>query len=179
MRHPLILTSTLDAASQARFDEERQRYFPADRNWLHAHVTMFHALPDTEQPGIERTLAETCRAAAPCPFETAGLHFLGRGVAYKLHAPGLATLRAQLASHWHPWLTPQDRQKFNPHVTVQNKAAPADAKALLATLQDRYATWRGEIIGLALWRYEGGPWSALARWEFATSGIEDKKAVLF
>jgi len=51
-------------------------------------------------------------------------------VAYTLDAPELAALRAGLAAAWEPWLTPQDRQRHAPHVTVQNKVAPAVARAL-------------------------------------------------
>jgi 2'-5' RNA ligase len=108
-----------------------------------------------------------CRAAAPSAFETSGLRFLGRGVAYDLRMPAVATLRAQFAAQWQPWLTPQDRQKFNPHITVQNKVAPEQAQQSLAALQASYTPWRGQVTGLALWRYEGGPWAELASWEFS------------
>ncbi len=166
MSGALIVTALLDAESQARFDEERRRYFPAARNFLSAHVTLFHALPGAELDSVVRTLDEVCRAQAVAPFETRGLYFLGHGVAYALHMPELVAVRARLAGVWADWLTPQDRQGFRPHVTVQNKVAPEAARALLGELEAEYAPWRGEVLGLGLWRYDGGPWTIMAQSHF-------------
>jgi hypothetical protein len=96
---------------------------------------------------------------------------LGRGVAYALDMPEVVGVRATLAAAWREWLTPQDRQGFRPHVTVQNKVAPDLARALLAELQAEYAPWRGVVPGLALWRYEGGPWALLARRPFGGGAL--------
>ncbi|WP_208644854.1 2'-5' RNA ligase family protein [Mucilaginibacter kameinonensis] len=41
----LILTLRLDEESQAFFDEMRKRHFPQERNFLKAHLTLFHQLP--------------------------------------------------------------------------------------------------------------------------------------
>jgi 2'-5' RNA ligase len=165
----LIVTALLDAASQARFDAERQQYFPAAINVLAAHVTLFHALPGEARDSVARTLELACRDVPPAPFETTGLRFLGRGVAYDVHAPALVAVRARLAARWLDWLTPQDRQGFRPHVTVQNKVAPEAARRLLADLQAAYAPWRGQVQGLALWRYEGGPWTRLSDTRFGAA----------
>ncbi len=163
------MTALLDAASQARFDDERRRHFPAARNFLAAHVTLFHALPGEQRENVARVLEKMCRAQAPARFETRGLRFLGRGVAYELHMPEVVAVRAGLAAAWLHWLTPQDRQGFRPHVTVQNKVLPAAAKALLADLQAAYVPWQGEVPGLALWRYEGGPWARIGEVRFTAS----------
>ena len=166
MTGALILTALLDVASQKRFDDERQRYFPAAINFIPAHVTLFHALPPEERAGIVHWLERVCRDQVPAPFETRGLRFLGRGVAYDLYMPELVALRVGLAAAWMDWLTPQDRQGFRPHVTVQNKVSPDSARALFAELQGRYAAWRGEVLGLLLWEYQGGPWSQLEELRF-------------
>jgi hypothetical protein len=42
---PLLLILILDDAAQERFDALWRVHFPADRNFLSAHVTAFHALP--------------------------------------------------------------------------------------------------------------------------------------
>ena len=166
----LIVTALLDAASQARFDDERRRYFPPSKNFLSAHVTLFHALPGEEQEEVTRMLDLVCRTQSPIGFETSGLRLLGRGVAYDLHMPEVVAVRARLAAAWRDWLTPQDRQGFRPHLTVQNKVLPMAAKALLETLQAAYLPWRGEVPGLALWRYEGGPWTNIAGLRFTGGG---------
>jgi len=54
---PLILTLTLDEASQAFFDEQRRQYFPPKINYLSAHLTLFHALPGAEYDAIAAYLA--------------------------------------------------------------------------------------------------------------------------
>ena len=92
-----------------------------------------------------------------------GVRSLGRGVAFVLESPRLGALRAELARRWGAWLTPQDRQAFRPHVTVQNKVSPADARALLERLQAGFAPFAVEGRALALWHYRGGPWEAAGR----------------
>ncbi len=166
MTEALIVTALLDATSQARFNNERQQYFPQTRNFLSAHVTLFHALPGDEAENIARELNMICVLQAPVEFETRGLRYLGRGVAYNLHMPEVVAIRSRLAAKWQDWLTPQDKQGFRPHVTVQNKVDPAAAKALLRDLQARYLSWRGEVLGLSLWRYEAGPWAHVAKVHF-------------
>ena len=42
---PLVVTLLLEPSAQERFDRVRAAHFPAERNHLAAHVTLFHALP--------------------------------------------------------------------------------------------------------------------------------------
>jgi hypothetical protein len=95
-------------------------------------------------------------------MRAAGLLFLGRGVAIRLEAPELPALRGRLAAAWAPWLGAQDRQPFRPHVTVQNKVAPAAARELHAALSSGFAPFPVEARGFLLWRYLGGPWERVA-----------------
>ena len=84
---PLILTLLLDDASQRWFDGLRRRYFPAGRTQVGAHVTMFHALPGVRERAVLREVAGACRLSGPMRVAVSGLRFLGRGVAFGLHAP--------------------------------------------------------------------------------------------
>ena len=170
---PLILTALLDDASQARFERERQRFFPPGRNLIAAHVTLFHHLPGLEQAAVDRQLAAICEGRAPVPFAVTGLRSLGRGTAYALDMPDIATLRRHLATAWAPWLTAQDRQGWRPHVTIQNKVSPGDAKRLQATLMAGFAPWAGHVTGLRLWRYLGGPWESLHAYCFSAPIVGD------
>lgn len=164
---PLILTLALHADDQARFERLRALHFPADRNLIPAHVTLFHHLPGPELEAIQQTLAHRCAATAPFPVAASGLRFLGRGVAYALQAPELAGLHGDLARSWHDWLTPQDRQGYRPHVTIQNKATPEAARTLQQNLQAAFTPFAVRAEGLLLWRYLGGPWEAVDRHAFA------------
>jgi 2'-5' RNA ligase len=163
---PLILTLALDERSFAFFDGERRRYFPAARNVIPAHLTLFHHLPGEEVDGIRSLLAAVATAHNPFAVAVTGLRPLGRGVAYKLESSALATIRADLARRWAEWLTPQDAQRFQPHVTIQNKADPAQARALLARLEESFAPFMVTAEGLHLWRYLGGPWEAVETFRF-------------
>jgi hypothetical protein len=94
-------------------------------------------------------------------IDVVGLRPLGRGVAYTLESAALSRLRDDLADRWRAWLTAQDRQKHQPHVTVQNKVDPTAARALLAELQAAFTPFTARAEGLHLWRYRGGPWESL------------------
>ena len=92
------------------------------------------------------------------PLDVTGLRSLGRGVAYALKSPALAAMRRHLALEWNDWLKPQDRQNHNPHVTVQNKVDPTQARALLEDLSESFQPFLARGEGLDLWWYRGGPW---------------------
>jgi hypothetical protein len=154
---PLILTLALDRAAQERFDALRRAHFPPERNVLAAHVTAFHALPAAR---FDEVVADV-RASAPrtpVPVAVTGVRSLGRGVAFDLSAPAAEQVRAGLAARWGPWLTPQDAQRWRPHVTVQNKVAPVVARALHAELAAAFVVQDVAARGWELFRYRGGPW---------------------
>ena len=163
---PLILTLRLDEALAARFERERRQYFAPKRNHIPAHLTLFHALPGNEEPGIIRHLRALAAETLPPPLRVSGFRFLGRGVAYEIESPQLLALRGDLARHWKPWLTPQDAQGFRPHVTVQNKVEPEAARSLLQHLREGFEPVEGTGTGLLLWRYLGGPWELAAEFSF-------------
>ncbi len=167
---PLVLTLTLDAPAQERFDALRRRHFPADRNHLAAHVTLFHHLPGDRRAAVEDDVAEAAAGTGPLRVTVERVRSLGRGVAYDLVCPPLLALRAGLADRWRAHLTPQDRQWSRPHVTVQNKVTPDRARATLADLAAAFAPYEVTGTGLALWRYLGGPWEPLRRWGFSPAG---------
>lgn len=75
---------------------------------------------------------------------------------YRLESPALQVARRRLAGAWRPWLGAQDRQGFRPHVTVQNKVPPDEARVLHGRLKETFAPC--EVLGGGLlWRYLGGP----------------------
>jgi 2'-5' RNA ligase len=163
---PLVVTALLDEATQRRFDEERRLLFPVGRTQVGAHVTLFHAVPG-EHLNAVRAALDSERHRKPPAVRVTGVRSLGRGAAYFLESPELAAVHGRLAEAWWPWLTPQDRQAFRPHVTVQNKVDPATAKATVAALTAAFVPIETSCEALELWRYAGGPWEAEATFRFA------------
>ena len=169
MTEPLIVTLRMDERSFARLDGLRRAHFPPERNHIPAHVTLFHQLPGAHHDAVADHLAQICAGTRPLPAMAEAVRFLGRGVAIVLASPPFERLRADLEQHWRPWLAPQDRQPFRPHVTVQNKVAAAAARTLYTRLQAEFVPFAVEGVGLSLWRYKGGPWEPLGDFHFAAS----------
>jgi hypothetical protein len=162
---PLVVTAVLAGPAQARLDDLRRRHFPPERNHLAAHVTLFHALPGEQEAEVAGALGEAVLRDAPAAVVGAP-RLLGRGVAFRIEAPDVLALRAELARRWDPWLTAQDRGKRELHATVQNKVDPAVARALHAELV-ACPPEPTTVVALALWRYRGGPWDPVAEFAYA------------
>jgi 2'-5' RNA ligase len=156
----------MEAAAQERFDALRNAHFPPSRNFLAAHITLFHALPSSQRSTINAQLEQIAHETPQIRAEVTGLRFLGRGVAYQLEAAHLRTLHEALAVQWEPWLTNQDRARFRAHITVQNKVSAATARETLALLETDFQPWSFALTGLTLWRYLGGPWQRLSEYAF-------------
>jgi 2'-5' RNA ligase len=165
---PLIVTLGLDADTAAFFDSLRQKHFPAERNFLSAHLTLFHRLPAAALSEIRQDLDEISQQTARCRLEVTGTRSLGRGVAFTIRSAELLALRDRLVKRWHAWLVPQDRQRFWPHVTIQNKVRPEQAAELLRHLQMAFIPFAAQGERLSLWRYLNGPWEALNRYQLRT-----------
>ena len=137
---PLILTLKMDAASFERLDALRGQHFPRERNYLGAHLTLFHALPAEREAQVRADLAEVCAASAPMSLEFPALKFLGRGTAVEVRAPEVEALRRELSARWRAFLGAQDAQTIRPHVTLQNKVAP-DVRARCSTNSAKVGAW--------------------------------------
>jgi len=165
---PLILTLKLDQPAFAVLDDLRAQHFPQERNFLPAHVTLFHALPGDQKQAIAAMLHELCAETTMLHLSFPKLRLLGRGVAVEIESADLIKLRKRLAATWDTWLGTQDRQEFRPHVTIQNKVTPATARRLFDDLGSTWQPFDGRGEGLLLWRYRGGPWELVD--EFTCNG---------
>jgi hypothetical protein len=173
---PLILTARLDPEAFALLDALRRRHFPPERNHLSAHLTLFHQLPGEEEAAVRAGLEAVARRTPAIEGRADRILPLGRGVAVGIDAPGLVAIRAQLAERWAGRLTPQDRGRLRPHVTVQNKVTAAAARELHAALAAGFEPFPVRIEGLLLWRYLGGPWAPVASVPFPTAGEPGRAA---
>lgn len=155
---PIIVTAHASADDMDYFDQLRREHFPPHRNFLNAHITMFHHLPGRVLSDIltlaEEVLARNEAFVAPI----SGVRHLGGGVAFDIYSPELETLRADLFKSFGSWPGPQDRQKFRPHITVQNKVDKSLADKLYQDLRAHFQPRELAILGIDLWDYLGGPW---------------------
>jgi len=155
----LILTAHVNDLDLLFFDDFRAQFFPADRNFLRAHITMFHKLPSEHLPQIEDILqAEAARMTQVIEVGVIGVRNMGNGVAFVLASEDLTAMRARLKLEFTPWLAPQDHQPWRPHITVQNKVHWQKAEALYDMLSLEFARSTIRVEGLDVWSYLGGPW---------------------
>ena len=165
-RQPCILTLKLDEHAFSLLNGLRRTCFPPERNFIPAHITLFHSLPGEEEQSLVETLHSLCTRTEVVGLSFPGARFLGRGVAIEVRGPGLVDVRERLASLWPHWLSAQDRQGFRPHVTIQNKVPAATARSLFESLQKTWQPFDGRGVGLLLWRYQGGPWEPAGEFPF-------------
>lgn len=158
-RPPLIVTLRFDAETFKRLEELRTAHFPAHLNLVPAHLTLFHHLPGERCDAVMETARRLSADTAPFSLEMTGLVSLGHGVAIAVTSAALSELRARFAADWHDDLSAQDRQRFRPHVTIQNKVNAGTAATLKSLLERDWQPWTGRGEGLLIWRYLAGPWS--------------------
>jgi hypothetical protein len=171
---PLILTARIAESDKAPFDLLRKTHFPPDRNFLGAHLTMFHRLPGEYTDRIVEHLKRVAEAGSSIKAEVSGVRHLGAGVAFTIDSAALQDVRARLKEAFLPWLGPQDMQKWQPHITIQNKVSKDRADRLYQELRAEFQPYTIEITGVDLWKYLDGPW------QHETSAIfaEDRDAVV-
>ncbi len=156
----------MDADSFELLNALRREHFPPDRNHLSAHITIFHHLPGECLDEIEAHLKITASRQYEFKLNFTAVKFIGRGSIIEIESPELISLRNKLANHWSDRLTPQDRQKFAPHVTIQNKVEPEEARRLYEKLKESWHPLSGTATALQLWHYQNGPWQKANEFDF-------------
>jgi len=154
---PIIVTALMGAKDFAWADALRRAHFPPERNHVPAHITLFHHLPPSTHGEVAQRVRALC-AEPPPQARLIDVMTLGRGVAYRVESPGLLAMRQELADAFAGLLTPQDQARPRFHITIQNKVAADEAKALTARIRAAFRPRPFVIAGLAVWHYRGGPW---------------------
>ena len=162
---PLIVTLQLDEHAFTFFNALRKAHFPPERNFLSAHLTLFHHLPSGET-SIHEDLRQWSSRQSLLDLQVTEVKSTGKGVAYKMESPALLQLHRQMQERWKAWLSPQDRQKLLPHVTVQNKVPAEKARETFDQLKESFQPFTAKGIGFGLWVYEGGPWRFMDTFAF-------------
>jgi 2'-5' RNA ligase superfamily len=162
MRAPIIVTALFGDGDNGWLQELRRTHYPPERNQVPAHLTLFRHLP----PSIAAELADRLAvyAATPPPRAVlAGVIDLGAGTAFRVESEELEDIRRDLAEAFRGLLTPQDQAPWRPHVTIQNKVEPREARRLQQQLRAGFEPRPLAIRGLASWHYLGGPWEPIKR----------------
>jgi hypothetical protein len=163
---PIIITAEMGKMDQAWANGLRRAHFPAERNFVDAHITLFHHLPPSHLPEIKsRMAALVADYAAPVAY-LSDVILLGNAVAFRLDSAELLAMREELAVAFCGLLIPQDQATPKLHITVQNKVEPPVAKALYAHLSETFRVRPLSIIGVAAHYYRGGLWEQIGRWTF-------------
>jgi 2'-5' RNA ligase len=163
---PLIVTAEPPGDLQAWAERLRRAHYPAERNQVAAHVTLFRALPPSCEDELREALAAVARARPPVPARLDGILSLGRGTAIGIVSREMEALRAGLAARFAGLLMPHDIAAPSLHVTVQNKVSEQAARALQAELACIFQPRDFRFVRLALHRYRDGPWDFVKRWSF-------------
>ena len=169
-RRATIVTAWIHPDDLHCFHRARSKFFPGHRNFLSAHLTLFHHI----RPGVRDRFIERARRLVedyPTPFPPLLIKppfSMGKGVAYGIEAPPLIELRRPLRDHFGPALTEQDARPWKkPHITVQNKVSRAEAERLARHLLRIYRPGHLRVLGLEFHRYDYGPWTLLGRAGFS------------
>jgi hypothetical protein len=162
---PLIVTATFGDGDNGWLQNLRRTHYPAHRNRVPAHLTLFRQLPPSAESEVARRLA-ACATAPPPRAAIAGIIDLGEGTALRVASEPLEDIRHDLAMALRGLLTAQDQGPWTPHVTIQNKVEPKEARRLQQQLRVTLEHRRLAIRALALWRYRDGPWEPVRAWSF-------------
>lgn len=171
-----VLTLLTDDAHQKRMTALRKKYFPPKLNKLGAHLTLFHALPESK---LESTIIPTIKHVAaewqPFSVNAAKPFRMKKGIAIsvpKNQGGDLAQkVHGVLLGAWEGegWLSEQDAGRMRAHYTIMNKVD--DEAEVADAMEEVSGSWKGDrgtVVGLGLWRYEKGYWKWVEAFEFGT-----------
>lgn len=160
MTGPIIVTALFGPEDDAWLQQLRRLHYPPERNRVPAHLTLFSQLPPTLRAELSERLGRATDAPAPRAV-IAGVMDLGTGTAFRVQSSGLEEIREELADAFHGLLVAPDLAPWTPHVTIQNKVEPREARRTQQLLKAGFEPRPLAIRGLASWRYEDGPWTQI------------------
>ena len=81
---PLILTLSIEKEVALFFNTLRKKHFPPSRNFIDAHLTLFHSLPNENE--IVVFVKDLCEQQTPFELIIKEVVSIGKGVAYKVES---------------------------------------------------------------------------------------------
>ncbi|KNG45901.1 nucleotide-diphospho-sugar transferase [Stemphylium lycopersici] len=161
--HVYVLTLKLTDSLAKPMDELRNRYFPKRLNRTGAHLTLFHALPESQMEALERGLAQISGSIKPFDVSSGKPFRMRKGVGINVDEgyKKMKDVHSDLQSQWAAFLSEQDAGGFRPHWTVMNKVDDEHkVDGAFSTIRQELSegNQEGQAVGLDLWRYERGNW---------------------
>lgn len=164
MPKTLILSLRINKEAEVYFTNLRNQHFPAEINYIGAHLTLFHKLPDEAQ--VHRAIQQVCDEYSRFSMDVTDIQSIGKGVAFKIESTELMQLHKTLQSRYKDLLIPQDQQRLWPHITIQNKVSAEQANGLVVMLKQEFVPFKIQAEGIAVWEYLNGPWSLEQEYHF-------------
>ncbi|KAF3040020.1 hypothetical protein E8E11_004227 [Didymella keratinophila] len=158
-----VLTLKLTDSLAKPMNSMREQYFPKRLNRTPAHLTLFHALPDSRFAAIDSGLSQLSANTKPF-FVSTGKPFrmrLGVGINVGKGYNRMKQVHEDLRSQWMPHLSEQDQGGWKPHWTVMNKVneeKKVDDAFQAVEAEVLQNVREGQAVGLDLWRYDKGNW---------------------
>lgn len=166
MPQPFIVTAELPVDLFSWANGLRTQHFPPERNWLKAHVTLFHSFAPSLREELRGMLGQIAAAHPPPRTQLDGLMDLGSGTAIALRSPAMLAIREEIAEHFHGALTAQDAHPPRLHITIQNKVSSDAARRLQRELRLTPPQHEFQFTGLGLHLYTNPHWEEQQTWRF-------------
>lgn len=173
-----ILTLMTDQAHHERMTALRKRYFPPKLNKLDAHLTLFHALPESKLEGsiiptIQHVASQTTpfSVTAKTPGQL-GKHGIGIFVPRNSGGDQVREVHSALQESWKRdgWLSTQDSGGMKAHYTIMNKVDDeSEVQKAFGEVKKAFRADEGLAEGLGLWRYDRGWWRWVQGFYFRSS----------
>ena len=161
---PLILTISLDRNSEDYFTRLRTAHYPKHRNYIAAHLTLFHRLPSGNAT-INRMVEEHSNRAI-LPIQVTGITNPVNGVAYTLFSEELMALHKAMQRSLGGYLIRRDRGVYRPHITVQHQVTALKAQRTASLLMQDFKPFTVQGTGIAAWLYKKGKWEPVREYPF-------------
>lgn len=157
MANTLIITLKIESDAQSFFEEKRKQYFPNYCNYVAAHLTYFHAAPDSS------LFVDSLKAQAPQSailMEANTIEPFNNGMAYAVKNERLQALHSDLQQQFLKQLSGKDKKIWKPHITVQNKVTEFKAQKSYLELAKNFTPFKFKVEGFNAYVY------AKQKWEF-------------
>jgi 2'-5' RNA ligase len=153
---PHIITIKLDTTSHTYLTELRNKYFPAHCNYLDAHLTLFHNLPNNTD-AIEDILQKFSNRSI-LNLKISGIKNITNGVVFTIESDDLQKLHKTMQRSLKSYLVTKDRKRLWPHITIQNKVTAYKAKLTTEILKENFSPFSVQGIGFSSFLFVKGPW---------------------